>query len=250
MTIDTKYMQMDLFNYTPPVFNTNVTTGWTMPAIFNFDLPVFTNWTMPSFNFLNFDFNNFNFPQFTFNTTPNFQFNFDSGSLNSPKFNFTASNINKTNFTFKKAVSGNVDNSYLTLTKSAAYQKALSDTNLEKLSGGKNWEVAESSFITDIPFAKKGTGAILDKVGGLIGEKLVITSALGTGEANNPHAKGGYASHHNAENPKLDIRINGNGQELAQKLRNTGYFSRVSIESDHLDVQIDPEKFKSFEAVA
>ncbi len=227
-------------------------TSWTMPSWLNFEMPVFmTNFTLPSFWGFN---NNFNFDNFSL-WGNNFNFNFkfdqpDSSVWNFSKMKFTVPSAPKVKTTYSRSVSGAVNNGYSTLSQSAAYQKALSDTNLERLSGGKNWEVAESSFITDIPFAKKGTGAILDKVGSIIGEKLVITSALGTGEANNPHAKGGYASHHNAENPKLDIRINGNGQELAQKLRNTGYFSRVSIESDHLDVQIDPEKFKSFEAVA
>ncbi len=150
---------------------------------------------------------------------------------------------NTGSFNYNKSVSGNIDNSYTNLSLSAARQKALTDTNLEELKGGQNWQIAEASFRTDIPFAKKGTGEILEKVAQEIGETLVITSALGTGEAGNPHQKGGYASHHNAENPKLDIRITGNAQELAQKLRDTGYFSRVSVESDHLDVQIDPAKF-------
>ena len=152
----------------------------------------------------------------------------------------------------KYALSGGkkVDNSYVSLSKSQATKKAQSDTNLERLSGGRNWSVSDSSFRTDIPYAKKGTGKILDKVSDMIDEKLVITSALGTGQTGNPHVKSGYASHHNAENPKLDIRTNGHGRELAAKLRATGYFSRVSLESDHLDVQIDPSKYEQFSATA
>ncbi len=145
---------------------------------------------------------------------------------------------------------GKIDNSYILLSQKQAEEKAKNDSNLELLKGGKNWSVLEKSFLTDIPYAKKGTGAILDKVANMIGEELIITSALGTGEAGNPHQKSGYASHHNAENPKLDIRTTGNGNKLAEKLRSTGYFSRVSVEKDHLDVQIDSSKYKDFEATA
>lgn len=143
-----------------------------------------------------------------------------------------------------------IDNSYMYLSLEQAKQKAKNDSNLELLKGGKNWSVACESFITDIPYAKKGTGVILDKVAGMIGEKLTITSALATGEKNNPHQKNGYESHHNAENPKLDIRTNGNGYLLAQKLESTGYFSLINVEGNHLDVQINPSKFNNFEAIA
>ncbi len=235
-----------------PEYNNLLSAPFTgLPVLNSFSISNFiSNWSLPAF----FDFSNIKFilPEGKSKTN----FTFSASNLNgfsTPTYNFTMSSSPsgvRQQYTYQSNTSGNIDNSYLHLSRSAAFQRALSDSNLERLSGGTNWEIAESSFITDIPFAKKGTSAVLDKVGSMIGEKLVITSALGTGEAGNPHQTGGYASHHNAENPKLDIRISGNGQELAQKLRSTGYFSRVSVESDHLDVQIDPDKFKSFEAVA
>lgn len=231
-------------NFENSYFNIQ-TSGWIMPS-FYFNLPLFTNWTMPSFfNFGNFDFSDI---KFTFPDTNNKTDTTNLWNFSDMKFVMPTSS-KKTNVT-KHETKGSINNEYSNLSKSEAYKKALNDTNLEKLTGGRNWSIAESSFITDIPFAKKGTGAILEKVASLIGENLVITSALGTGENGNPHVKGGYASHHNAENPKLDIRINGNGKELAQKLKNTGYFTRVSTESDHLDVQIDPDKFKDFDTIA
>ncbi len=142
-----------------------------------------------------------------------------------------------------------IDNSYSSLTKAQAERKASSDTNLERLSGGKNWSVADT-FWTDSPYAKKGTGQILDRVSNMLGEKLVITSALGTGQKGNPHVRQGYKSHHNAENPKLDIRTNGNARQFAERLRATGYFSHVLPEGDHVDVQIDPSKFRQFSTLA
>ena len=166
----------------------------------------------------------------------------------------TSSN-GKTSFTtYSKSVSGSVDNSYANLSKTQAERKAQNDNRLERLDGGKGWSLA-STFETDIPFAKRGTAKILDKVASLVGENLVITSALGTAGTSSqrtPHKIGGYASHHNAENPKLDIDITSrsHGEKLAQKLRETGYFNHISIESDHLDVQIDPRKFESLSAMA
>lgn len=171
--------------------------------------------------------------------------NLEKTNMSSLKNNSALNISNKYSINDKK-----IDNSYLHLSQKQAEEKAKKDSNLELLKGGKNWSVSNKSFVTDIPYAKKGTGAILDKVATMIGEKLVITSALGTGESGNPHQKSGYESHHNAENPKLDIRIRGNGKELANKLKSTGYFSRVSTEKDHLDVQIDITKFKDFEAIA
>ena len=89
----------------------------------------------------------------------------------------------------------------------------------------------------------------------MVGEELVITSALGTAGTSTqgtPHEIGGYVSHHNAENPKLDIDIRNpeHGIALKEKLQNTGYFSHILLESDHLDVQIDPSKFESLSITA
>ena len=205
---------------------------------------------------------------------PNFNMNlgFDFASLTAQFFNWNGpsnytslidTNVIKTvdnaikkdlsNYPKKIVSSKNVNNTYSKLSKSEAYKKALKDKNLEKLSNGKNWEISEASFITDIPFAKKGTGVILDKVANMLGHKLTITSALGTGEGNSPHQKSGYVSHHNAENPKLDIRIVGNREEFVRKLKSTGYFSHVYVDKNHkthVDVQIDPAKFEQLEYLA
>jgi len=149
---------------------------------------------------------------------------------------------------YSKSVSGSVDNSYSRLSKSEAERKAQNDPRLERLNGGQGWSLASSSFRTDIPYAKKGTSEILTKVSKLVGENLVITSALGTAgtaSASTPHQIGGYVSHHNAENPKLDIdcRDNAHVKQLAQKLEATGYFSHIHQHATHIDVQIDPSKF-------
>lgn len=158
------------------------------------------------------------------------------------------SSLNKTKRN-KKVNSGSTNNKYLhyTTTK-AAENAAKNDPNLEKLENvaGKV-EIVSSSFITDIPYAKKGTTKILRKVSELIGEQLYITSALGTGHPENPHGKSGYESHHNADNPKLDIRVpNGyTPQEFADKLDKTGYFSHVLVHGTHIDVQIDIDKYSA-----
>ncbi len=149
---------------------------------------------------------------------------------------------------------GRIDKSYQHLSQSEAERKAKNDPNLERLTGGANWSVADT-FETDIPYAKKGTGKILQKVSEMIGEEIVVTSALGTGgkgKLKSPHGyKNSYCSHHNAENPKLDIRAKGKHvHELACKLRKTGYFSRVFEESDHLDVQINPAKYNDLNLIA
>lgn len=209
------------------------------------------DWKLPLFNFnsvSDFNTNFFNFiPQIQWQM-PVFNFNNDYNFA----FDTNFKNFKPQNYNYSRRVSGNINGSYANLSRSAAYKKAQSDPNLENISsGGNRWQISKSSFRTDIPFARKGTKLILDKVTSIIGENLVITSALGTGEAGNPHVRSGYASHHNADNPKLDISTHGkNAHQLAAKLRNTGYFSRVSIESDHLDVQIDPKKFNTLNTMA
>ena len=155
----------------------------------------------------------------------------------------------------KKHVAANrskkVDTSYSRLTREKALAKAEKDSRLERLNGGSGWSISESSFITDIPYARKYTGAILSFVSSLIGENIVVTSALGTGGTKGkrtPHkVSENYCTHHNAENPKLDIRTNGNSKKLRKKLIATGLFSRVSVEPDHLDVQIKNEVYLAFE---
>ena len=250
-------------SFEPTTLNLNTNHFSSAQNMLGFETPV-TNFSQtPLFNFGDFNgFNSFWFNQFDmtnfFSGFNNFTWQmptFDNFTFTLPSFKSTSlSNKSSSGSTFKpfsQNISGNINHSYLGLSKASAYQKAKSDSNLEELKGGSRWQISSASFRTDIPFAKKGTGAILDKVAAAIGEELIITSALGTGEAGNPHQKGGYASHHNAENPKLDISTRGkNASVLAQKLKDTGYFSRVSIESDHLDVQIDPSKFKTLNTLA
>ena len=140
------------------------------------------------------------------------------------------------------------DNKYSKMSKTKANELAGKDSRLEKLSGGKGWTVSESSFRTDVKYARKYTGKILAYIAEITGAELIVTSALGTGQYGNPHQKSGYASHHNAENPKLDLKAkNMSMQQLQKKLKATGFFSRVSRERTHLDVQIKPEIYLAFE---
>lgn len=144
-----------------------------------------------------------------------------------------------------------VDTSYSKMDREKALKRAQNDKRLEELKGGDGWSVAKESFVTDIPFAKKFTGKILSIVSRVIGEHITVTSALGTGGCKGrrtPHkVSGNYCTHHNAENPKLDIRTNGHPAKLRKKLIATGIFSRVSVEPDHLDVQIKEEVYKVLE---
>lgn len=146
-------------------------------------------------------------------------------------------------------VQKNVENSpnrYLcyTTTKAAA-EAADNDPSLEKLNDN-NWiTISSHNFKTDIPYAKKGAMSIMTEVAKLLNTKLTITSALATGHPRNPHAKATDHSHHNANNPKLDLAIPAGmtDREFATKLHNTGYFANVIPERDHVDVEIDPKKF-------
>lgn len=144
-----------------------------------------------------------------------------------------------------------VDTSYSKMNRTKAINRAKNDTRLEELKGGKGWSISNDSFITDIPFAKKCTGKILSIVSDIIGEHITVTSALGTGGSKGrktPHkVSNNYCTHHNAENPKLDIKTNGHAAKLRKKLIATGLFSRVSVEPDHLDIQIKAEVYKVLE---
>lgn len=164
-------------------------------------------------------------------------------------------------------ITGKVNHDYTTLSRSQAEAKAKKDSNLEDLRETSKqyngWQLKANSFNHDITFAKSGTGRILQKASEMTGMKFIITSALGTGEGKTPHKIGnGYASHHNAENPKLDISLtvydkNGkavemDAKEMANKLWATGLFSHILEEpaTHHLDVQINPEVLKSLNVVA
>ena len=144
-----------------------------------------------------------------------------------------------------------VDTSYSKMNRNDALKRAEKDKRLEKLDRGDGWSISKDSFITDIPYAKKFTGKILSIVSSLINEHITVTSALGTAGIKGkktPHKiSQNYCTHHNAENPKLDIRTRGNANKLRKKLIATGFFCRVSVEPDHLDVQIKPEIYAAFE---
>ncbi len=230
-----------IFNTNSFMYNYNFQNVCTSPGFYDFSFllknfnfkPMFF---MPQLYFppINYSFNNVLIN--SLKTTPEEK----TPKLTPPKISYNKNLINN---------NLKINNKYISLSKDEAEKQAEKDSNLERLTGGKSWSVSAKSFKTDIPFAKKGTSAILEKVSNIIGEEIVITSALGTGHPNNPHKKKGYDSHHNADNPKLDIRICGNPKDFAAKLDATGYFSHILIEKDHLDVQIDPSKFTNFEGI-
>lgn len=258
--LNTNNFNFGLNNLLNPMALLTPFTVFNQPCnIFNFSsfncMSMFLNWNSSSnFNF-NFNLNNsanqiFNTAPWSTSTTINFS---PSSYFNNTSSSYDFSTPKNYTNNYNKNVSGNINHSYATLSKSAAYSKALNDSSLENLSsGGKKWQISSASFKTDIPFAKKGTGKILDIVAETIGVNLVVTSALGTGQAGNPHQRNGYASHHNAENPKLDLKIppGMSAATFAQKLRNTGYFSHVLNEGNHIDVQIDPAKYRSLNTLA
>ena len=149
-------------------------------------------------------------------------------------------------------LSSNGSHIYATLSKADAEKRAKANSNLEKLSKGEGWSISENSFENDIPYARKGTGALLDKVCKEAGVTLTVTSALGT--KTSPHNKGitGADSHYNENNPKLDLGgglSDSQAKELKAKLDKTGLFSRVEVEPDgatsHLDVQFSDEAYKT-----
>ena len=156
---------------------------------------------------------------------------------------------------YSAGASGKIDYKYADMYRSAALELAAKDPNLEDLRTKQysGW-LLKNTFATDIPFAKKGTAKILQKVYEMTGIKLEISSALGTNGngSGSPHQKNnGYSSHHNAENPKLDISYSsiGNsmsGEDFAAKLRSTGLFNWILVEGDHLDVQIHPDAYAKY----
>lgn len=142
---------------------------------------------------------------------------------------------------------------YGALTRAEALEKAENDPNLECLTPDNEYVfLLNESFNNDIPYAKKGTMAILKKAAEEIGETLYITSALGT--SSSPHAgKEKNSGHYDPTNPKIDL---GGGlseteaKELAQKLNSTGYFEFVNPEPNndgfgnwHLDLKIDKDAY-------
>ena len=127
------------------------------------------------------------------------------------------------------------------VSKPEALRRATEDPRLEKLTGGTGWSVNQKSFINDIPYARKGTSALLSAICKQTGLRIVVTSALGTGSG--PHQKKNESwSHQNACNPKLDIRV-----VDQNKLNATGLFARINGEGDHLDIMFKPEVYSDLE---
>ena len=179
----------------------------------------------------------------------------NNNSTNTSLFSFSWENF-KPAAIWNSGTKKSSDTDYAALSRSSALEAAAKDPNLEKLTGGKGWSISESSFINDIPYARKGVSTILTRAAELTGETLVVTSALGTKDS--PHAKGtSEASHYNSKNPKLDF---GGGlslsaaEALKKKLDDTGLFSRVDVEKDgdtaHLDVQIASSAFEKIDTLA
>lgn len=253
MSIDTTMFSNIKFSGVSPYFGES---GWNfkMPASFNWsslweswngssgltglsNLNVCNNWNLGIGNF-DTDFVSDLWKSFSVNNQSNV-FNFSWSGFNS------ADKLKLPTYT-----------SYASMSREAALKAASADPNLEKLTGGTGWSVSDGSFIYDIPYAKKGTGAVLEKAASLIGESLVVTSALGTKDS--PHVKNsGSVSHYNSNNPKLDL---GGGltpdqaNSLKTKLDSTGLFSRITVESDgataHLDVQIADSAFEKLNTLA
>jgi len=204
---------------------------------FNFQLP---NWTFDTTNTWNSFSTPFTFNSIGLNTTPSW------GSFSSPVMDTFESSTSKTK-TFKKTSVTLSD--YAKMNKLDAERNAQKDPNLEKLKGGNNWSISYASFRNDIPYAGSGVNNFLDHLTFKIGERLVVTSALGS--ATSPHAKNG--GHYDSLNPKLDFGgglTSTEAYRLKTKLVNTGYFARVEVESDgatcHLDVKIKDNVLAEF----
>lgn len=172
-------------------------------------------------------------------STPLFTNNTFNSTVGFDTFNFSLSNPKK-----KKSVNiGNGTHCYASWDKDYALKQAEKDPNLERLTKGSGWSICSGSFINDIPYARVGTSALLDKVCKEAGVTLTVTSALGTKKS--PHDKGDSSvSHYNENNPKLDFGgglSESEANEIKKKLDKTGLFSRVAVENDggtcHLDVQ-------------
>ena len=236
-------------------------TNWgsyTTPMTFNPEPSIFTgSFGLPTFSPFSFSnpFTNFQLPIFS-NFVPSIPGPTNMFSyFQPPTFYFnSAQNSRHETYHSTRASSGTGNNKYLKYknTKDAA-NAAKNDPNLENISGGgSHWAISENSFKTDIPFAKKGTGQILDIIWSKLNikGKLTITSALATGAPGSPHVVSSNKSHHNADNPKLDIlypkEYANNHAGFKKLLDSTGLFSHTLAEGDHIDVQISAETYQKF----
>jgi len=256
------------FNNIPAVNFNNFQFNTSIPSC-NFDISDNT-WFMRNTNFQNFEnswwnnsFNNFSFNN-SFNwsnfSLPKWSYNF---SL--PAFNTSLTGSKSTSFSLQSRASGktnivwlrgkdvkNDTHDYAKLSRKDALVKAQQDPNLEELKtgNGNGWKV-NGTFWNDIPYARKGTGALLTKVCQGQGITLNISSALGTKTSR--HQKGaGSRSHYNGLNPKLDFGGIPNREkavEIAEKLKKSGLFTWIYVELNddgktyHLDVQFSDEAY-------
>ena len=255
------------------------------------EMPVYyqTNYTLPSLNYENFKVNDSiwgnykfdlpntssssNFDSFDFSGLKNISTKTTETADSKKTFNTEIKTNNATGSTTEttkttgsprksntkklrsKGKGGAINYKYKNMSRSDALAAAKKDNNLEDLSTKNNsgW-VLKHTFATDIPYAKKGTATILQKVYEMTGIRMEISSALGTkgSGSGSPHKGMGYSSHHNAENPKLDISYssiagkNMDGYKFADILWNTGLFNWIYVEGDHLDVQIDPDAYSKY----
>lgn len=131
------------------------------------------------------------------------------------------------------------------LSRADAIKKIKLDKDYEDLSkGGKNWKIAPGSMVNDIPFARAGVGKLLDATGI---KGLEITGATGT--KTSPHSGKGTGKGHYS-GTKLDFSTRGKSREeienLANQLMQSGIFSEVTIEKDHIDVQFKKSALSPF----
>ena len=162
----------------------------------------------------------------------------------------------------------NIDFKFANMTREKALEEAAKSPYLEELQSipGKV-VVSRGWFKTDIPYVTKGANKILEKIADELADKLggglVITSALATGgkyanSKNSPHSSRNkvYASHFNANNPKIDISLppryrscdkneaKKKAKEFANLLADTGYVNIEACHESHICIQIKPEWFK------
>ena len=187
---------------------------------------------------------------FPLNNNFNLNGNFDTFQMTTiqPLNNGLGSNGISQTFQVPRTISL-TSNDYADLTREKAIAKAKKDPNLEELKtttskNGHRVIISDSSFINDIPFARKGTMGKLLAAADKIGRDITVTSALGTLSSPHSGAKSNIG-HYDPLNPKLDFG-GGLSQQEAERLKTdlltTGYFASINVESDgatsHLDVKL------------
>ena len=245
------------------------------PFIYSAAVPFMPVYQQPSLYLENMDF----IPQApVFNFSGNYG-NFDTFSYSGSYSNYggynnfnsfgnwafgSPGNTNNSNGTKGKNITplDDITFKYANMSRAEALTAAKKDSNLENLedlANGKKWTLNSASFPNDIPYAKKGTAKLLDKVYEAIDKynkehscniKLVVTSALGTTSSKHTR-KRDKISHYNELNPKLDFGGGLSEQDakaLEKILNDTGLFCHVyrhEGSDNHLDVQFSDEAYKS-----